>query len=65
MNEHMSAEHLQYIKRIKRDRVLVVIFRILVLFSFSAIDSIFSPDNNSSIDTEKYLDISFKESILG
>ena len=40
-------------------------FFILDLFSFSAIESNFSPDNNSSIDTEKNFDISFNESIFG
>ena len=35
------------------------------LFSFSAIVINFSPDNKSSIDTEKNLEISFSESMLG
>ena len=37
----------------------------LDLFSFSAIESNFSPDNSSSIVTEKKVEISFRESILG
>ena len=40
-------------------------FFMFVLFSFSAIDIIFSPDSKSSIDTEKNFDISLSESMLG
>ena len=39
--------------------------RRLDVCSFSAIESSFSPDNKSSIETEKYFDISFSESIFG
>ena len=37
----------------------------LDLFSFSAIENNFSPDNSSSIVTEKNVEISFSESMLG